>query len=75
MMTTEVYERFQESAVPEPVVASAQLPLGLSEPEQELYKRLIQESRGRLEQEFLPRDFVEPIIVAWRDESNTQCHE
>jgi hypothetical protein len=75
MMTTEVYERFQESAVPEPIVASGELPPGLTKLEQGLYKRLIQESRGRLEQEFLPRDFVEAIILAWRNKSNAKCHE
>jgi hypothetical protein len=75
MMTTEVYQRFQKSAVPEPVVASAELPPGLTEPEQALYKRLIQEGHGRLEQEFLPQDFVEAIILAWRDGSVAELHE
>lgn len=65
LMTSEVYDQFSDWAVVEPVVASADLPYGLTVSEQEFYLRLFQESRGRLEQEFLPMDLTKETITNW----------
>lgn len=65
MMTSEVYERFANAAVPEPVVADTETPLGLTSSEQSLYQRLLNESCGRLEQEFLPERVVRNTILNW----------
>jgi hypothetical protein len=71
MMTSEVYERFAEFAVPEPVVAGTELPKDLTESEQLLYRRLPAETRGRLEQEFLPEAFVRETILNWANNSSS----
>ncbi len=65
LMTVDVYERFFDSTVPEPVVAGSELPTGLSDAEGHLYRRLLQEKRGRLEQEFLPLEHVQKCILDW----------
>lgn len=65
MMTEQVYEQFQLFAVPEPVVAGRRPPEGLTPSEQDLYLRLLREQRGRLEQEFLPKEFVVAAISHW----------
>jgi hypothetical protein len=65
MMTTDVYRRFADSAVPEPVVASTEVPMALSQPERSLYELLLNETRGRLEQEFLPEAFIRETILNW----------
>ena len=70
MMNSEVYQRFHRSAVVEPVIASTDIPLGLTESEQDLYNRILREKDGRLEQEFLPQEFAQATILAWADESN-----
>lgn len=69
MMTSEVFERFVDLAVSEPVIAHAEPPGELSELEQLLYLRLTQETRGRLEQEFLPEDVSQKVILEWADSS------
>ena len=53
------------SAVTEPQPAPAISPPGLSEHEAELYQRLQQSDRGRLEQEFLPPQLVHYAIKNW----------
>jgi hypothetical protein len=65
MMTADVYNRFADSAVPEPVVADTNLPVSLSQSERSLYKLLLNQSRGRLEQEFLPEEFIHEVILNW----------
>ncbi|HET6247550.1 MAG TPA: Wadjet anti-phage system protein JetD domain-containing protein [Tepidisphaeraceae bacterium] len=67
MMTPEIYEQNQDAAVPEPIVAGTQTPAGLNDIEQALYKRILKESRGRLEQEFLPLAVVHEAIRCWCD--------
>jgi len=64
-MTINVYKQFANFAVAEPVRASTEVPTDLSEPERALYKLLLSETRGRLEQEFLPEDFVRESILNW----------
>ncbi len=66
MMTPEIYDRNIETAVPEPVIAGTEVPAGLDEVEQSLYRRLLKELRGRLEQEFLPEKTVRGAIQDWR---------
>ena len=68
-MTSRVYDQFPESTVNEPVFASLDLPYGLTVSEQELYQRLSQEARGRLEQEFLPNELTQETIIKWASES------
>ena len=65
MMTSEVFEQFAHLAVAEPVVAGAEPPIDLSQAEQRLYRQLLQEPRGRLEQEFLPEELCRTTIQNW----------
>lgn len=65
MMASETYEQFIDAAVPEPVIAGLEPPSGLSPLEQVLYGRLLEESKGRLEQEFLSQETVEKSIITW----------
>ena len=65
MMAPEVYEQHADAAVPEPVIAGTDLPTGLNEREKALYKRLLKEPRGRLEQEFLPEKVIREAIRTW----------
>lgn len=65
MMTSEVYEQFGHLAVAEPVVAGTEAPADLSQAEQRLYRQLLQEPRGRLEQEFLPDELCRTTIQTW----------
>lgn len=65
MMTPDVYEAHQRMAVPEPVVAGFEVPSGLTPLESDLYRRLLAERCGRLEQEYLPKSVVEDAILGW----------
>lgn len=65
MMTPEIYELNLDSAVPEPIVAGTDAPAGLNTVERSLYERLLSESRGRLEQEFLPETCVHESLRNW----------
>lgn len=65
MMTLDVFNAYRKSAVPEPVNAGAVPPQALNHGEQALYKFLLEEKRGRLEQEFLPMSFVHQTILDW----------
>jgi len=68
MMTCEIFERFADLAVAEPVVAGTAVPTDLSESEQSLYKQLLNEARGRLEQEILPEELSRVTILNWADD-------
>ncbi|XZE21121.1 Wadjet anti-phage system protein JetD domain-containing protein [Pirellulaceae bacterium SH449] len=65
MMTEQVFDQYQSSAVCEPVIAGSQIPEGLLPNEAKLYAKLLESERGRLEQEFLPIDHVQQAIAAW----------
>ena len=65
LMSTEVYQRFADSAVPEPVVAGSIAPRSLIHSETLLYDMLLNAPCGRLEQEFLPREVVHSAILTW----------
>ncbi len=68
MMTAEVYDKHQASAVREDEPAIDVSLDGLSPAEVSLYNRLLIEPHGRLEQEFLPIGFVEETILQWASE-------
>ena len=68
-MTSEIYDQFSESAVVEPVIAGTELPCGLHVSEQRLYWRLVRESRGRLEQEYLPTELIHKTLIRWAQSS------
>lgn len=65
LMTSEIYDQYSKSAVVEPVIAGSEVPYGLHVSEQQLYLRLIQESLGRLEQEYLPTDLIHKTLIGW----------
>jgi len=65
MMDTETFDSHQDAAVPEPVSAGNDCPEGLTTSEQTLYRRLLHEPRGRLEQEFLPPSTVHETLLQW----------
>ncbi|HJT35943.1 MAG TPA: DUF3322 domain-containing protein [Pirellulales bacterium] len=65
LMAAEVYEQFADLAVAEPVVAGTEPPTDLSQAEQRLYRQLLREPRGRLEQEFLPEELCRTILQNW----------
>lgn len=67
MMTDEVYRQFAAAAVREPVIASTEPPDGLDQAEQSLYRLLLDTPLGRLEQEFIPDEFVRNIILNWAE--------
>jgi len=52
MMTPDIYEQNLEAAVPEPIIAAVEAPVGLNNVERMLYERIVTDLRGRLEQEF-----------------------
>ncbi|AMQ90513.1 Wadjet anti-phage system protein JetD domain-containing protein [Marinobacter sp. LQ44] len=54
-------------SVEEPQPATSIVPAGLTKSEAELYQRLKQSDRGRLEQEFLPAGIVHRAIGDWAD--------
>ena len=55
-------------AVPEPTPAGATPPEGLTKCEAALYHHLLEQERGRLEQEFLPRQTVVKAVTDWAGE-------
>lgn len=65
LMTEDDFDELKQAAVPEPVVADARAPAGLTNAESKLYSRLLGESHGRLEQEFLPLNKVQQRILHW----------
>lgn len=65
LMTPDIYNQNAEFAVPEPIVAGRDVPESLNDLEQSLYERILKESRGRLEQEFLPVTVVRDAIQRW----------
>jgi hypothetical protein len=67
LMTLEIFESHAPTmAVAETRAAGAELPDGLTENEQELYRFLIASELGRVEQEFLPAKLVKDTLEAWR---------
>lgn len=66
LMDTDLFERYaRDSAVVEPVVAQSETPNGLTPAEADLYRHLLKQERGRLEQEFLPEHEVHRVLRSW----------
>lgn len=66
LMTEAVYDAHQsESAVREPVRAQDTPPIGLTSAEAALFSRLVNSDKGRLEQEFIPRQEVYTALREW----------
>jgi len=66
LMYQATFEKFQEKhAVTEPQPASSTPPGGLTYEEAELYIQLLQAKRGRLEQEFLPKEDIHQAVREW----------
>lgn len=70
LMSREVFESNRDCTVVEPVVAAMDCPDGLIESERQLYSQLLEEQKGRLEQEFLSTRFVEQALRRWADSEN-----
>ncbi len=68
LMSSEVFDAHHDMAVVEPVVAGTKCPPGLNDSERVLYQRLLDEPRGRLEQEFLPTAIVKNNLFEWAKE-------
>lgn len=67
MMSQNLFEHYApRSAVPEPYPAQSEAPTGLSEEETRFYGYLLNQDRGRLEQEFLPAEQVGRSLREWR---------
>ncbi|MGD9211834.1 MAG: DUF2220 family protein [Desulfobacteraceae bacterium] len=66
LMTKEIYNRYgNKYAVIESKNAGDVAPKELTISEKRLYRQLITENKGRLEQEFLPKELVQKSILAW----------
>jgi len=70
LMTAEVFESNRAATVVEPVVAAVDCPDGLVESERQLYSQLLEEQKGRLEQEFLSTQVVEQALRRWAEPKN-----
>ncbi len=66
LMTQVLFDKYSsESAVHEPVVAQPASPEGLTEAETNFYQYLLNQERGRLEQEYLSKYEVEKALIGW----------
>ncbi len=65
LMDRETFAAHRSSTVVEPVSAGDTVPEGLLENERLLYRQLLSEPQGRLEQEFLRTDWVATAIAEW----------
>ncbi|AMK79145.1 MULTISPECIES: Wadjet anti-phage system protein JetD domain-containing protein [Methylomonas] len=70
LMTQALFDTYaSDSAVHEPVVAQSASPEGLTDCEAYFYQYLLNQERGRLEQEYLPEHEVENALSAWATQS------
>ncbi len=66
LMYQDLFERISgRLAVPEPATAGPIPPDGLDRIEQAFYRHLLDQAKGRVEQEFLPRDIVMNALSRW----------
>jgi hypothetical protein len=66
LMTETVYQQHHaDKAVVEPKTAGSSPPEGLTVQESQLYKRLLKDKKGRLEQEFLSPALVKKEVLSW----------
>ena len=66
MMNKVIFERYQERAVVEKTTAGCESPVGLTVDEILFYQFLLGNSKGRLEQEFVPVEEAHAELKAWR---------
>ena len=66
MMDRELFDLCQQAAVHESFPAAAAPPEGLTSEEQEFYSYLLVLEKGRVEQEFIPRERVVAALEQWR---------
>lgn len=72
LMEQACFEQHQAGkAVPEPVPADPTPPTELTATEQDFYRYLQGQERGRLEQEFLPRSLVVETMQQWRKRADS----
>lgn len=70
LMERKLFEQYSlGSAVVEPTKALEAAPLGLLTDETDFYRYLFAQTRGRLEQEYLPREIVRAVLSKWASES------
>jgi len=67
LMNRELFDQCCETSVPETTPADEQPPRGLTDIEQEFYRYLHGLGRGRIEQEFVPREHVVAALEKWRE--------
>jgi len=72
LMDSEAFNKNQQYAVAEPQHAGNEVPPGLSHNQAELYQKLLQLPKGRLEQEFLDKNDVCNVLVNWHKTIATQ---
>ncbi len=66
LMDQPLFERFAGTlAVPEPITADPTRLQGLTDTEQAFYRHLVEQSKGRIEQEFLPMGTVKEALSRW----------
>lgn len=66
LMSKSLFKKFAPGrAVNEPVIAQQSPPTGLNADEAEFYQYLVNQKRGRLEQEYLPKEEVEKTLCEW----------
>lgn len=66
LMRREIFESLRSAAVAEPAPCAEQVPPELSAGERDFFRYLSGLERGRLEQEFLPRELVTDELLRWR---------
>ncbi|VAW50581.1 hypothetical protein MNBD_GAMMA06-1664, partial [hydrothermal vent metagenome] len=65
LMDSETFENNQHLAVVEPQTAGNETPQHLNIAEADLYQKLLQLEKGRLEQEFIDKTMVQDVIKNW----------
>ena len=65
----------EASAVAEPVIAQNEPPASLSEDEQKFYMHLLDQKKGRLEQEYLPQTEIHKALLGWLGGLEVMCPE
>ena len=69
LMDQKTFEKNQQLAVIEPQTAGHEMPQGLMVEEEKLYQRLLSETKGRLEQEFIDKKVVQQKLIKWKSSS------
>lgn len=66
LMERSLFDRHAAAlSVPEPITAGLPSPVGLTEDEEAFYGHLLESPKGRIEQEFLPKETVTQALSHW----------